>query len=646
MATIGKLAVQITADTQGLKTGLNDAVSDTDRASKDMVNSIKAIGAAFAAVISVDMFKNMIVGAAEASRQIDQLSRLSATSAANFQAQAYAAQQFGISNEKLADIFKDVQDKVGDFMQNGAGPLADFFKNIAPQVGVTADQFRNLGGPDALQLYVSSLEKANLSQSEMTFYLEAIASDSALLLPLLQNNGKAMKDLGDEAQRLGVILNDETIQANKSFAAELDRLNALSTSLSRTIGSALIPELNRLINEFLTGIDTAGGFWKALSVFGTINPFKDLQGNLKSTREEIDTLTAAKERYVKAGSDTSGIDQALATEKLRLEYLKNIERQQIANQQGAADNQSAAEARRLGLSAPTSTRTATPAAAPAGPAAAMPTDALDEWFENYGKKQDKLADREREYWTGRVQRIEEGLMSESELLNHKHQADLERLDAAVMSEDERRIIRETLEMEHFDRMTDIEEQGRALRVKAESDAAAEIERIRLASMTKLEKFTAMSYGDQAMAVGKAMTDQLTSVTTNSRAMFNIQKAANISQAIMDTYAGANRALKDYPAPWSYAVAGATLAAGLSRVASIKSQTFGGASTAAASTGGAGVAATSGMAQQAGGVGGAAMNQSITVQGIGADSLFSGDAVRTLIDRLIDAQRNGARIVLA
>jgi hypothetical protein len=165
-------------------------------------------------------------------------------------------------------------------------------------------------------------------------------------------------------------------------------------------------------------------------------------------------------------------------------------------------------------------------------------------------------------------------------------------------------------------------------------------------MTKLEKFTAMSYSDQAAAVGKAMSEQLTSVTTNSRAMFNIQKAANISQAIMDTYAGANRALKDYPAPWSYAVAGATLAAGLSRVASIKSQTFGGASTAAG--GGAasgGVAATSGMAAQGGG-GGQPMNQSITVQGIGADSLFSGDAVRTLIDRLIDAQRNGARIVLA
>jgi hypothetical protein len=41
-----------------------------------------------------------------------------------------------------------------------------------------------------------------------------------------------------------------------------------------------------------------------------------------------------------------------------------------------------------------------------------------------------------------------------------------------------------------------------------------------------------------------------------------------------------------------------------------------------------------------------MNQTISVQGISSSDLFSGDAVRTLIDRLIDAQRNGARIVLA
>jgi hypothetical protein len=254
-----------------------------------------------------------------------------------------------------------------------------------------------------------------------------------------------------------------------------------------------------------------------------------------------------------------------------------------------------------------------------------------------------LAEREREYWAGRMQRIAEGLMGETELLEHKHQQDLARLDAAIMSEDERRIIRETLESEHLTRLAAIEDEWHIQRVQAEAEKNAEIERQRIASLTNLERFTQMSYRQQAMHVASAMKEQLTSVNTNSRAMFNIQKAANISQAVMDTYAGATRALKDYPAPWSYGVAAATVAAGMARVASIKSQSFGGASAAGGGSAGGGVAATNGMAQGAAAPG---MNQTVTIQGMSSGDLFSGDAVRTLIDRLIDAQRNGARIVLA
>ncbi|WP_444921160.1 hypothetical protein ACJJID_01415 [Microbulbifer sp. CnH-101-G] len=47
----------------------------------------------------------------------------------------YAAQRYGVEQDKVADILKDTSDKVGDFLQNGGGPLKDFFDNIAPQVG-------------------------------------------------------------------------------------------------------------------------------------------------------------------------------------------------------------------------------------------------------------------------------------------------------------------------------------------------------------------------------------------------------------------------------------------------------------------------------------------------------------------------------
>lgn len=55
--------------------------------------------------------------------------------------------------------------------------------------------------------------------------------------------------------------------------------------------------------------------------------------------------------------------------------------------------------------------------------------------------------------------------------------------------------------------------------------------------------------------------------------FEAQKAFNIANAVINTYAGATRALSDYPAPASYVLAAATIASGLLQVATISRQKF-------------------------------------------------------------------------
>lgn len=265
---LGSLVVSLGLDaaqfTRGLSKGEYESQQSVARMKRDfdgLVKYVAGLGIGAALVQSVR-------STADASKEIDRLAKLSATSAENFQAQAYAAQQAGISQEKLADIFKDTQDKVGDFLQNGAGPLKDFFDNIAPRVGVTADEFRRLSGPEALQLYVSSLEKANLSQSELTFYMEAIASDSALLLPLLRDNGSEMARLGDEAARLGRVLDNETIEANKRFADDLARLEASMQGVQRTLASGVIQSLSDASNYFIKVANDVGIARAALISFG------------------------------------------------------------------------------------------------------------------------------------------------------------------------------------------------------------------------------------------------------------------------------------------------------------------------------------------------------------------------------------------
>jgi hypothetical protein len=186
-----------------------------------------------------------------AANEIGQLSQVANANPELFQRWAAASATVGIEQEKLADILKDVNDRVGDFLQTGGGPMADFFENIAPRVGVTADQFARLSGPEALQLYVSSLEKAGVSQQEMTFYLEAMASDTTRLIPLLQNGGAEMTRLGAQAQALGAVLDADAIAAMRRSELALVSIGQVFTGVRNRIAVALAPTLEAAANAFV-----------------------------------------------------------------------------------------------------------------------------------------------------------------------------------------------------------------------------------------------------------------------------------------------------------------------------------------------------------------------------------------------------------
>ena len=154
----------------------------------------------------------MIDNATKMAKEIDNLSRLSGVGVERFQELAFASRTVGIEQEKLADILKDVNDKFGDYAATGGGPLADFFDNIAPKVGITQKAFEGLSSDKALGLYIKTLQQAGVNQQEMTFYMEALASDATALTPLFYNNAAAMDELATSAHDLGVVMDQSLIQ--------------------------------------------------------------------------------------------------------------------------------------------------------------------------------------------------------------------------------------------------------------------------------------------------------------------------------------------------------------------------------------------------------------------------------------------------
>lgn len=201
---------------------------------------------------------------AESAKEINNLSRLVGENTTEFQRNAAAAKSVGIEQEKYADIMKDVRDKVGDFITTGAGPMVDFFEKIGPKVGVTAQQFKNLNGREALGLYVDSLEKANVSQNEMTFFMEAIASDAALLTPLLENSGEGFKALGDRAEQAGAVLSQIDIAKLEGIQEGVAKSQELFKGLTNTIALQLAPVLQGVTDLFGNNATAAENMRKAV----------------------------------------------------------------------------------------------------------------------------------------------------------------------------------------------------------------------------------------------------------------------------------------------------------------------------------------------------------------------------------------------
>ena len=230
-----------------------DLIAQQERATTGFADKAKAaygyvaIAVGVASVAIGALIKNQI----EMTAELTKTAYIANTTVENIQKYVVAAKGMGIETDKLGDIFKDTQDKVGDFLTTGGGEMQDFFTNIAPQVKVTADQFRNLSGPDALQLYFDSLQKANLSQSEMIFYMESVADEASALIPYLKDGGEGFDLWANAAENAGAMMDEKTIRATQELKTSTELLNLSVQGAKNQIAQAFMPILRDLAGELV-----------------------------------------------------------------------------------------------------------------------------------------------------------------------------------------------------------------------------------------------------------------------------------------------------------------------------------------------------------------------------------------------------------
>lgn len=249
---LGTLTLDLVTRTAGFTAPIKAAEKQTATSFDAMKKSVLTYGAiavSGAAAVGAGVLA-MASEYANAARELQTFASISDATTQQFQKMSVGAETMGISQEKLADQLKDFNEKLGEFITIGSGGAVDFFEKIATKTEGSAEgarklalEMQKLSGPDALQLYVDKLEEAGVSQEQMSFYLESMASDTTNLIPLLKNGGEGFKFWADAAERAGVIMDESAIKKANELSVQMKLLDLQVKGAKNQFIQGLMPAL-------------------------------------------------------------------------------------------------------------------------------------------------------------------------------------------------------------------------------------------------------------------------------------------------------------------------------------------------------------------------------------------------------------------
>ncbi|HBM2981383.1 TPA: phage tail tape measure protein [Klebsiella michiganensis] len=213
--SLGTLTIDLIAKVGGFVQGMDKAERSSQKWREQVKKDAKEVGASIAAigvaaataavgigVAGLSIVKNTAQQVTEADRWAKSL-KMSTQDLLSWQ---YAAEQAGLTGDNIADIFKDINDKVGDAVLNKSGEAAQALDTL----GLSAEKLSKQS-PDKQLMAISSALQKIPSQAGKTNILESLGNDLSKMLPLFDNNNEKLKQFIQLSKDFGVAPPQEDI---------------------------------------------------------------------------------------------------------------------------------------------------------------------------------------------------------------------------------------------------------------------------------------------------------------------------------------------------------------------------------------------------------------------------------------------------
>jgi lambda family phage tail tape measure protein len=183
-------------------------------------------------------------------------------------------------------------------------------------VGLSLAELRAMDPAEAMKRVALAFNQFADSGAKTAAIMALTGKNAAEALPF-------MRDLATEQGIAATVTKEQAAQAEE-LQKSMRRLENSWIEGAQALARELIPMLQKATDEMQKGIQISGGFWRSLFEFGTINPFKNPQENIRSLNERLEKNQQLMAKAISQGRTgvIPGYEAQNAAIKRQIEFLK------------------------------------------------------------------------------------------------------------------------------------------------------------------------------------------------------------------------------------------------------------------------------------------------------------------------------------
>jgi hypothetical protein len=244
----------------------NESIAKTDKKAESVGGTLlKGVGhaakfgagLATAAATGVTALGAIAMKATDTAGNIDDITNRVGVSAEEWQKYAYAAKLSGLEQDKLEGIMKKSQTSFAN-ASNGSKKLTEAYKEIGLNI-------KDIKPGDSFDATIKALANMEDKTRRNALASQIFGKSYADLNPLINSGADGIKQMKDEAVKMGAVMSNESVSAGAKFGDTIDKLKMGASGLFAKLGTSLIPILQKFSDMIIENMPRIQGIFATMA---------------------------------------------------------------------------------------------------------------------------------------------------------------------------------------------------------------------------------------------------------------------------------------------------------------------------------------------------------------------------------------------